>query len=150
MQSGALALLAGLSLLLPGMAAALDYRSVSEATVLYDAPSQKAKPLFVIAAGTPVEVIVTLDTWVKVRDMKGELAWIDRRQLAEQRMVQVRAETAQVHAEPNESAPVVFAAEPDVLLEFVAAASEPSRGWIKVRHRGGQQGFVKTSRVWGH
>jgi len=147
MQSGALALLAGLTLILPGMAAALDYRSVSDAAVLYDAPSQKAKPLFVIAAGTPVEAIVTLDAWVKVRDMKGELAWIERRLLAERRTVQVRGETAQIHSEPNESAAVVFSAEPDVLLDFVAPAET---GWIRVRHRGGQQGFVKTSRIWGY
>lgn len=136
-----------LALALPGIAAALDYRAVSEVAVLYDAPSQKAKPIFVIAAGTPVEAIVTLDTWVKVRDMKGDLAWIERRQLADRRTVQVRGETAQIHAEPNESAAVVFAAEPDVLLDFVAVAET---GWIKVRHRGGQQGFVKTSRVWGY
>ena len=44
---------------------ALDYRSVNEAAVLFDAPSQKAKPLFVIAAGTPVEVVVSIDAWVR-------------------------------------------------------------------------------------
>jgi SH3-like domain-containing protein len=147
MRTSASALIFALALCLPGLAQALDYRSVSDAAVLYDAPSQKAKPLFVIAAGTPVEAIVTLDAWIKVRDMKGELAWIERRQLTERRTVQVRGETAQVHAEPNESAAVVFAAESDVLLDFVAPAET---GWIRVRHRGGQQGFVKTSRVWGH
>lgn len=147
MQKSAVALTLALALWLPGLAFALDFRSVNDAAVLYDAPSQKAKPLYVVAAGTPVEAIVTLDAWVKVRDMKGELAWIERRQLADHRTVQVRGETAQVHAEPSESAAVVFAAEPDVLLDFVAAAET---GWIKVRHRGGQQGFVKTSRVWGY
>lgn len=147
MQKSAVALTLALALWLPGLAFALDFRSVNDAAVLYDAPSQKAKPLYVVAAGTPVEAIVTLDAWVKVRDMKGELAWIERRQLADHRTVQVRGETAQVHAEPSESAAVVFAAEPDVLLDFVAVAET---GWIKVRHRGGQQGFVKTSRVWGY
>ena len=138
------------ALLLAGMAGpalGLDYRSVNEAAVLFDAPSQKAKPLFVIAPATPVELVVGLDAWVKVRDMKGDLAWIERRQLADRRTVQVRGETAQIHAEPSESATVVFAAEPDVLFDYVAPANT---GWIKVRHRGGQQGFVKTSRIWGH
>lgn len=147
MRTSAFAVIPALAIWLPGLALALDYRSVADTAVLYDAPSQKARPLFVIAAGTPVEAIVTLDTWVKVRDMKGELAWIERRQLAERRTVQVRGESAQIHAEPSESAAVVFAAEPDVLLEFVAAADH---GWIQVRHRGGQQGFVKTSRIWGY
>ncbi len=147
MRASASTPILAMALCLPGLVFALDYRSASEAAVLYDAPSQKAKPLFVIAAGTPVEAIVTLDAWVKVRDMKGDLAWIERRQLAERRTVQVRGESAQIHAEPSESAAVVFAAEPDVLLEYVAPAET---GWIKVRHRGGQQGFVKTSRIWGH
>lgn len=133
-------------LLLTSAAQALDYRSVAEAAVLFDAPSQKAKPLFAIAAGTPVEAVVTLDTWVKVRDMKGDLTWIERRLLSERRMVQVRGGMAQIRANPDEAAPLVFSAEADVLLEFVEPAAA---GWVKVRHRGGQEGFVKAAQVWG-
>lgn len=140
------ALSLGAALLFSAAACALDYRSVGEAAVLYDAPSQKAKPLFVIAAGTPVEAIVTLDAWIKIRDMKGDLAWIERRQLAEQRSLQVRATRAQVRARADESAALVFEADPDVLLEFI----EPGpAGWVRVRHRDGQQGFVKVGQVWG-
>ncbi|MEW6513699.1 MAG: SH3 domain-containing protein [Pseudomonadota bacterium] len=129
-----------------GVAQALDYRSVSEAAVLYDAPSQKAKPLFVIAPATPVEVIVSLDAWVKVRDMKGDLAWIERQQLADKRMLQVRAGGGQVRTEANDNARLAFEAEADVVLEFI----EPGPiGWAKVRHRDGTQGFVKAAQVWG-
>jgi SH3-like domain-containing protein len=134
------------ALLFTGAANALDYRSVTEAAVLYDAPSQRAKPLFVIAAGTPVEAVVTLDTWIKIRDMNGDLTWIERRQLTEQRFLQVRATAAQVRTNAEESAALVFEAEPDVLLELL----EPGpAGWARVRHRDGQQGFVRTSQVWG-
>jgi SH3-like domain-containing protein len=134
------------TLLLTSAVNALDYRSVAEAAVLYDAPSQRAKPLFVIAAGTPVETIVTLDTWIKIRDMNGDLAWIERRQLADQRNLQVRAARAQIRTNADESAALVFEAEPDVLLELL----EPGpAGWTRVRHRDGQQGFVKTTQIWG-
>ncbi len=134
------------TLLLSGAVNALDYRSVAEAAVLFDAPSQKAKPIFVIAAGTPVEAVVTLDTWIKVRDMNGDLAWIERRQLAERRYLQVRAAAAQVRANADDSAALLFEAAPDVLLELL----EPGpAGWAKVRHRDGQQGFVKTTQIWG-
>jgi SH3-like domain-containing protein len=135
-----------LALLVSGAASALDYRSVSEAAVLYDAPSQKAKPLFVIAPGTPVEVIVSIDAWVKVRDLKGDLAWIERGQLADNRTVQVRTEGAQIRAEANDAAKLAFEAEADVLLEFLEAGPA---GWVKVRHRDGPQGFVKATQVWG-
>jgi SH3-like domain-containing protein len=139
----------GSALLYPGLASALDYRAVAEAAVLYDAPSQKAKPLFVIATGTPVEAIVTLDAWVKVRDMKGDLAWIERRQLSDQRTLQVRDTRAQIRSAASESAALVFEAEPDVLLEFVEPGQTSNLGWIKVRHRDGAQGFVKAFQVWG-
>lgn len=137
-----------LALLLPGIALGLDYRSVGETAALFDAPSQKAKPLFAIAAGTPVEVIVTLDTWVKVRDMKGDLAWIERRLLADKRTVLLR-ERAPVRAEANEAAVPVFEAEADVLLELVESGQAVPAGWVKVRHRDGPQGFVKVAQIWG-
>jgi len=125
---------------------ALDYLSVAEAAALYDAPSQKARPLFAIAAGTPVEAVVTLDAWIKVRDAKGDLAWIEKRNLSQTRTVIVRADRAQVHAQADEKAPLSFEAEKDVVLEWV----EPGPlGWARVRHRDGQAGFVRASQVWG-
>lgn len=135
-----------LAVLFSGTAAALDYRSVGEATILFDAPSAKAKPLFAIAGGTPVEAIVTLDAWVKVRDMKGDLAWIERRVLNDRRTLQVRAESAQVRENPDESSRLVFEADADVVLELVEPGTS---GWVKVRHRDGQQGYVKAAQVWG-
>ncbi|MFN3883204.1 MAG: SH3 domain-containing protein [Rhodocyclaceae bacterium] len=129
-----------------GAACALDYRSVKEAAILFDAPSQKAKPLYVIAPGTPVEVVVSLDAWVKVRDRQGDLAWIERRRLTDKQMLQVRPGGAQIRSAAIEAAPLVFEAEADVLLELV----EPGPpGWLKVRHRDGEEGFVRISQVWG-
>jgi SH3-like domain-containing protein len=138
------ALLAGLAV--AGTASALEYRSVSEAAVLYDAPSQKAQPVFVIARGTPVEVVVQLDVWVKVRDAQGDLAWIERPLLSDKRSVMVTAERAQVREQPDDNARLVFEAAKDVLLDYV----EPGpAGWIKVAHRDGQQGYVKVGQTWG-
>lgn len=134
-----------------GMAAAtpalaLDFRSVIEPALLYDAPSQQAKPLFAIARGTPVESIVTLDAWVKVRDARGDLAWIEKRLLSERRTVIVKGERAQVHAQAEEGAALVFEAGKDVLLDVIEATPA---GWAKVKHRDGQQGYIKASQVWG-
>jgi SH3-like domain-containing protein len=127
-------------------AAALDYRSLAEAAVMYDAPSAKAQPLFAIARGTPVEVVVSLEGWVKVRDAKGDLAWVEKRVVADKRTLMVRSDRAQVRAEADDKATVVFEAEKDVLLELVEAGPA---GWAKVKHRDGQQGYVKVSQVWG-
>jgi SH3-like domain-containing protein len=140
------AVLCGLTLL-AAPAWALEFRSVAEAgTVMFDAPSLKARPLFIIARGTPVEVVVSLEGWVKVRDAAGDLAWIERKALAEKRMVIVTARSAEVRSQAEAGAPLVFEAEKDVLLEFVEAGP---LGWAKVRHHDGQSGFVRASQVWG-
>jgi SH3-like domain-containing protein len=144
MRRSAAILVLGLLAALP--AEALEYRSVVEPALLYDAPSQQAKPLFAIARGTPVEPVVSLDTWVKVLDAKGNLAWIEKRLLSDKRSVMVRAERAQVRVQPDDAAVVVFEAEQDVLLEFI---ENGPLGWARVRHRDGQQGFVKSLQVWG-
>ena len=125
---------------------ALDYRSVAEAAPAYDAPSAKAKPLFVVLAGTPVELVVSLEGWSKVRDSKGDLVWIEKKYLAEKRNVIVRSDRAQIRVAAEDKAALVFEAERDVVLELVEAAPG---GWVKVRHRDGQGGFVKAPQVWG-
>jgi SH3-like domain-containing protein len=139
-----LATLVGLAMAAPALA--LDFRTVVEPALMYDAPSQQAKPLFAVARGTPVEMVVALDAWVKVRDVKGELAWVEKRLLSEKRNLMMRGDRAQVRASPDDSAALVFEAEKDVLVDLVE--SGPA-GWAKVRHRDGQQGFVKASQVWG-
>lgn len=139
-----LAILVALGFAAPAWA--LDYLSVAEPAAMYDAPSQKAKPLFAIAAGTPVEAVVTLDAWVKVRDPKGDLSWIEKRHLSQTRTVMVKTERAQVHVQADEKSPIVFEAAKDIVLEWL----EPGPlGWARVKHRDGQTGFVKSTQVWG-
>ncbi|MBI4985516.1 MAG: hypothetical protein HZC24_09295 [Rhodocyclales bacterium] len=135
-----------LACLLAPAAWALDYLSVAEAAPMYDAPSQKARPLFAIAAGTPVEAVVTLDAWVKVRDAKGDLAWVEKRFLSQKRTVIVKVELAEVRVQADEKSGTVFKAAKDVVLEWL----EPGPlGWARVKHRDGQAGFIKATQVWG-
>ncbi len=125
---------------------ALDYRTLAEAAPAYDAPSAKSKPLFVLLAGTPVELVVSLEGWSKVRDNRGDLVWVEKKYLAEKRNLIVRAERAQVRAAAEDKAALVFEAERDVVLELVETVPG---GWAKVRHRDGQSGFLKAPQVWG-
>jgi SH3-like domain-containing protein len=127
-------------------AMALDFRSVNEpAAILYDAPSIKAQKLFVLSQGYPVEVIVRLEGWSKVRDDTGEFAWIENNRLSEHHTVMVKATSAEARQAANESSPVVFIAEKGVVLELVNMTA----GWAKVRHSGGATGFIKVSQLWG-
>lgn len=130
-------------------AQALDYRSVELATaVFYDAPAASAKKLFVVSRFYPVEVVVSLADWTKVRDVTGALAWVEKKALSERRTVLVTAPVADVRREPDGKAPLAFQAEKDVALELVAEP-KPSPGWAKVKAADGRVGYVKISQVWG-
>jgi len=139
--------LAGLLLVFAATASAADFRSVQEgAAVLYDAPSRAATPLFVVQKNYPLEVIVSLEAWVKVRDAAGALSWIERKSLADKRMVLVTAPVADVRTKPEEGAPLAFSVAQNVVMELL----EPGQsGWLRVRYADGSTGFVRASLVWG-
>jgi SH3-like domain-containing protein len=138
---------AGLLLLcLAWPAAALDYRSIAEPAVLFDAPSVKSQKLFVMARYTPVEVVVAVEGWLKIRDSEGSLAWVERRLVSDRHTVMVRADRAQVRAQPDDKAPLAFDVEKDVVLDLLDAGTS---GWAKVQHRDGGMGFVSVKQVWG-
>ncbi len=132
---------------LAAAANAAEFRSVQDnAAVLYDAPSRAAKPVFVVQRDYPLEVIVNLEAWVKVRDHAGALSWIEKKALGDKRMVLVTAPTADVRQRPEEGAPQSFSAAQNVVLELVEIAAG---GWLRVRHADGASGFVRAAQVWG-
>lgn len=143
-----------LALAIPLAGTAADFRATSEpATVLYDAPSARARPLFVYGRDVPVETLVNVEGWTKIRDAAGTIGWVQAKALADKRVVVVRAGVADIRAAADDAAPVVFRAERDVLLDVVETAKSPSAtlmpGWLKVRHRDGQTGFIRLSQVFG-
>jgi SH3-like domain-containing protein len=140
---------ASLLLALMGAQAApvVDFKSVGAApAVLYDAPSVKGRKVFVAPRGMPVEVVLTYGEWNKVRDASGDLAWVEGKMLTPKRNLIVTAASGRVRTNAEDGAPVVFTADKGVLLELV----EPlAAGWVKVRHRDGQSGYIKASEIWG-
>ena len=124
----------------------LEFRSVAEpAVVLHDAPSKDSPKLFVLSRDYPVEVIISVEGWVRVRDDTGAFGWVEAKSLSTRRTVMVRAQSAQARQSPDDNAPVVFKAEQGVVLEFQGLAG----GWAQVRHRDGASGYLKLSELWG-
>ncbi|MCL2308899.1 MAG: SH3 domain-containing protein [Proteobacteria bacterium] len=133
---------------------AADFQTINSApTILYDAPSQKARPLFLYGSGVPVELISAIEGWSKVRDAQGTVGWVERSKLSSKRVLQVRASPAQIRAQPIDSAPLVFEAEENVLLELDEAATSPmttlTPGWVRVRHQDGAGGYVRIGSIFG-
>ncbi|WP_019142126.1 SH3 domain-containing protein [Noviherbaspirillum massiliense] len=130
-----------------GVAHATEFRSVGAApAVLYDAPTEKGRKVFIAPRGMPVEVVLTYGAWTKVRDASGDLSWIESKMLSPRRSVIVSAASAKVRTAADDNAPLVFTADKGVLLEL---ADPVASSWIRVRHRDGQAGFVKAAEIWG-
>lgn len=141
-------LLGGCLLLASSLSAlAIEYRSiVPPVAVLYDSPSKNSKKLYLIKAQTPVEVVVKIDGWSKVRDVEGTLAWMDARSLGERRTLIVTAPKAEIRGAERPDAAVVVELDKWVVLELLEPASS---GWAKVKHRDGATGYVRSTQVWG-
>ena len=141
--------LVALCMLLCAAAAAhaVDHVSVGEnSAILYDAPSLKARKLFVVNRYMPFEQVVTLDNWVKVRDRSGALYWLEKRVLASKKYVFALTPLVDVRSEPDFGAARLFQVRQQVALELLEATGT---GWVKVRHKDGETGFVRSNEVWG-
>lgn len=127
--------------------AALEFYSINDnGVIMYDAPSLKAGKLYVASRNLPVEAIVKVDGWVKVRDSEGALAWVEEKTLSDKRHIIVTSSLADVYQVATTNSPLMFQAQQGVILEWL---EPPANGWVRVRHRDGQTGYVRTSQVWG-
>jgi SH3-like domain-containing protein len=134
--------------LMPVMALALDFRSVAvPKAVLYDAPSSAAKKVLLISQNYPVEVVVNLGDWLKVRDAQGSLNWVEAKQLSNKHTLMVTANKAEVRLAADASSALVATLEKDVLLDV--ADVKLNNGWLKVKHRDGVTGYILISSTWG-
>ncbi len=128
-------------------AQAIEYGSVADVTaILYDSNSTKAKKLFVVSRYTPLEKVVSLASWVKVRDRHGTMAWIERRALSDKNYVVVTVPLAAVRQAPEANSTVLFQVSQNVAMESLGINGG---GWIKARHLDGSIGYMKSIDVWG-
>ncbi len=125
-----------------------EFRSVAFAkTILYEAPSATTKKLYLVGEGYPLEIIVNLGDWLKVRDPYGTLSWAESKNLQSKRTVIVKVDKANIYKDPESKSALVATIEKDVVVEL----SDPliANGWIKVRYQQDLDGYIQTSQVWG-
>lgn len=126
---------------------AADFRSVLPAkAITYDAPSVASKKLYIMNQGYPVEIIVNLGEWVKVRDQQSGLSWIEGKDLDTKRTVVVTDNTDIKEAESADSK-LLATVEKDVVLDLVSPNIH--NGWVKVKHQSGVVGYIQSSAIWG-
>ena len=131
-----------------GTSQALEYRSVAiTKAVLVDAPSASATKLYIIGLGYPVEVIVNLGDWLKVRDNQGGINWVEAKVLATKRTVLVTEHHAEIRQFADETSALLATVDKDVVLDLVEPNTK--NGWFKVRHHDGLTGYIVNTKIWG-
>jgi SH3-like domain-containing protein len=133
--------------LLPAALQAAEYRSIgAEPAILYDAPTKLGRKLAIAPRGMPVEIVVSQNDWVRVRDSSGDMSWVEKRLLSDHRTLVTMAPLA-AHASADDSSPVTMRLDAGVLVDLVEV---PSNGWVNIHHHDGESGWVKVSQVWGN
>ena len=125
-----------------------EFRSVAFAkTILYEAPSATTKRVYLVGEGYPLEIIVNLGDWLKVRDPYGTLSWAESKNLQSKRTLIVKVDKANIYKDPESKSALLATIEKDVVIEL----SDPliANGWIKVRYQQDLDGYIQTSQVWG-
>lgn len=139
---------------LSGLAIAqnINYQTIgSKPAILYDTPSLRGIPLYIAPAGMPLAVILKKEAWTKVRDVQGDLSWVENAALNNEdnqaKTVIVNVDKARVFQQAQSDASLVFTAERYVLLKLVPGAQNQN-GWLQVEHDN-LRGYIKTQELWG-
>ncbi len=115
-----------------------------EPAVLYDSHSERATPLFILAAGHPLREVSRVDGWRKVSLFTGESGWVRERFVRAARAAAVSAEMTAARSSPSFSAPEVFYARRGVVLEVLRTEG----AWLEVLHSDGETGYAPAAELW--
>ena len=95
--------------------------------------------------GLPLKVVRVNQGWRYVEDPDGTRGWIVGRLLSAERGAIVTGEgTAEIRAEPDAGAPLLWKVEPGV----TGVLGECEAGWCRFDVNG-QEGWIRSDRLWG-
>jgi SH3-like domain-containing protein len=94
--------------------------------------------------GLPLEVIASYDAWRRVRDMDGEIGWINAALLSRDRTAVVVGQAALVMAGDDTDSPVLAQAQPGAIGRLLSC--RPQICEVKFD---GAEGWVPRARLWG-
>ena len=126
-----------------------DFVSIStKKAILYEGPSDATDKEYIITEGYPLQVMVRLKDWLKVKDHEGKISWINVSDTAKQRMVMTLKKNVNLFYKPTINS--VHLATVDEFVTLKLLSSYDSNGWIEVKTLTGYiEGYVRKEDVWG-
>ena len=126
-----------------------DFMSVkADQAFLHEAPSSSTKKVYIVTKGYPLEVIVSLKEWKKVKDHEGLINWIKTSDLSSKKTVLNLKNNNSIYLKPNSSSPLLANVNENVTLELLD--TKKIDDWIKVYSKVGDiEGYIKVTNLWG-
>ena len=126
-----------------------DFMSVNaDQAFLHEAPSDSTKKSYIVTRGYPLEVIVSLKEWKKVKDHEGLINWIKTSDLSSKRTVLNLKGDNSIYLEPSSASPILAKVNDNVTLELLDVNKIDA--WVKVYSKVGDiEGFINASDLWG-
>lgn len=93
----------------------------------------------------PVEVVQEFDTWRKIRDIDGAVAWVHQSLLSGARTAIIKGEKGvSLRKDPEEEAPILAYFEPNVTVSVKSCEGM----WCAIES-GGYEGYAQRKFLWG-
>jgi SH3 domain protein len=130
-------------------ALAAEFVSIkAKKALLYEGPSSSTKKEFIITEGYPLQVMVRLKDWIKVKDHLGKISWIQSTDISKDRNVMTLNDNVNLFYKPTTDSVHLAKIEKDILLKLLS--SFPTNGWIQVKTLSQNiEGYIRAEDVWG-
>ena len=126
-----------------------DFMSVNaDQAFLHEAPSDSTKKSYIVTRGYPLEGVVSLKEWKKVKDHEGLINWIKTSDLSSKRTVLNLKSENSIYLEPSSASPILEKVNENVTLELLD--TKKIDDWVRVYSKVADiEGFIKATDLWG-
>ena len=117
-------------------------------SILYEGPSESTSKEFIVTQSYPLQVLVKLKDWIKVRDHEGKISWIKAKDITRDRTVLTLKNNVILFYKPSYSSVKLADISINVALRLVSPLN--TDGWIEVKTLSQNiEGFIRVQDVWG-
>mgnify|MGYP001195087119 FL=1 len=126
-----------------------DFISVkAKQAVLFEGPSNTTDKMFIVTEGYPLEVLVSLKDWKKVKDHNGKITWIESKHTHNERTVLILKDDAVIFNQANDKSHKLANVDKFVVLKLNSPMLVGNWAEVKTQIEG-LIGFINSKEVWG-
>jgi SH3-like domain-containing protein len=129
----------------PGTAAAAERVTVKASIAnMRSGPGTNHDVLWQVEKYHPFLVQEKKDSWVKIKDFEGDMAWIHASLLTDVEGVITSKSKCNVRSEPTTDSSILFTVERGVPFRVIKRQGD----WIHIEHADGDKGWIYNTLVW--